>query len=131
MHKVTEKTDPCRESKNRPARGDIAHGALCIMNSERWKTLRKPVSEDWLCGWVGTFEDAEKVRKAYEVETSITFVSGKRKPTRKYMLIYEAWRGQSAGLFLICRWEFVMTLCTSRPQIRNRLYVHFEEFLGI
>lgn len=36
------------------------------------------MTEDGLCGWVGTFEDAEKIRKAYEVDSSITFVSGKK-----------------------------------------------------
>ncbi|XP_055998794.1 uncharacterized protein LOC130047530 [Ostrea edulis] len=48
------------------------------MNMERWKTLWTPVSEDGLCGWVRTFEEAENVRKAYEVETSITYVSGEK-----------------------------------------------------
>lgn len=36
------------------------------------------MTEDGLCEWVGTFEDAEKIRKAYEVDSSITFVSGKK-----------------------------------------------------
>ena len=46
--------------------------------STRWNKLWTPVSEDLLCGWVNTIEEAEAVRKAYEVEKSLTFVSGKK-----------------------------------------------------
>ena len=44
----------------------------------RWSKLWTPVSVDCLCGWVNTIEEAEAVRKAYEVEKSLTFVSGKK-----------------------------------------------------
>jgi hypothetical protein len=37
-----------------------------------------PVSSDGLCGWVGSVEEAEKIRNVYEAENSITFVSGKK-----------------------------------------------------
>ena len=63
--------------------------------STRWSKLWTPVSEDGLCGWVNTIEEAEAVRKAYEVEKSLTFVSGKKEARFgksdlcKYMYILE------------------------------------------
>ena len=40
-----------------------------------WARLWTPLSDDNLLGWVETPEEAEKVRKAFEVKTSLTFVS--------------------------------------------------------
>ena len=46
--------------------------------STRWSKLWTPVPEDGVCGWLNTIEETEAVRKACEVEKSLTFVSGKK-----------------------------------------------------
>lgn len=52
--------------------GDIVYGVIM------WKMLWIFVIEDGLCGWVGIFEDVEKIRKVYEVDLFIIFVLGKK-----------------------------------------------------
>jgi hypothetical protein len=45
-----------------------------------WELLwnSNTVSENGYCGWVRSFEEAENVRRLFQVETSLTFVSGKK-----------------------------------------------------
>lgn len=44
----------------------------------RWENLWTCVTEDGYCGYVNSLAEAEQVRKEFEVEKSLTFVSGKR-----------------------------------------------------
>lgn len=48
------------------------------MGSNSWTVFWTPVSSDNLSGWVSSVEEAEKVRKAFEVQTSLCFVSSKK-----------------------------------------------------
>ena len=44
----------------------------------KWEEFWTSVNEDGYSGYVKSLEEAEEVRKAFEVANSLTFVSGKR-----------------------------------------------------
>ena len=44
----------------------------------KWEEFWTSVNEDGYSGYVKSHEEAEEVRKAFEVANSLTFVSGKR-----------------------------------------------------
>ncbi|XP_061186890.1 uncharacterized protein LOC133195018 [Saccostrea echinata] len=49
-----------------------------IESKHGWENLWTSVTQDGYCGYVNSLAEAEQVRKEFEVEKSLTFVSGKR-----------------------------------------------------